>query len=202
MNLFIGWLRSKATLSSLSFRERAGLRVIECCFTSAWLYNNNKTPPTGNKSLAILLAIVLAIMADSVYAQAACSVSTSGLSFGEYDVFSLADNNSVGYLSVSCTGITESTNVAYEILLSRGFGAYALRTMMSESNPLAYNLYTQANYSIIWGDGSPGTSVIADSYGLGQNTISNQYPIYGRIPAGQNINIGSYRDILIVTVNY
>jgi hypothetical protein len=31
-------LRSKATLSSLSFRERAGVRVIECRFTSVWLY--------------------------------------------------------------------------------------------------------------------------------------------------------------------
>ena len=34
----IEWLRSKATLSSLSLRERAGVRVIECRFTSTWLY--------------------------------------------------------------------------------------------------------------------------------------------------------------------
>ena len=74
--------------------------------------------------------------------------------------------------------------------------------MVNEDKTLVYNLYTQANYAIIWGDGSPGTAVISDSYSVGQDTISNQYPIYGRIPAGQNSYIGSYIDILIVTVNY
>ena len=40
--MYIEWLRSKATLSSLSLRERAGVRVIECRFTSTWLYNHLK----------------------------------------------------------------------------------------------------------------------------------------------------------------
>ena len=165
------------------------------------LFNHQKTP-ARNKPFAILLAIVIVIKADFVYAQAVCSVSASGLSFGEYDVFSLADTDSVGYLNVSCYEVSESANIAYEILLSRGFGSYPLRMMVNEDKTLVYNLYTQANYAIIWGDGSPGTAVISDSYSVGQDTISNQYPIYGRIPAGQNYYIGSYRDILIVTVNY
>ena len=148
-----------------------------------------------------VVALLLCI-AGSVHAQATCSVSANGLSFGDYNVFAQHENDSVGNLSMSCTGLTESATVAYEIQLSRGSGAYVSRTLTSDNNVLVYNVYTQANHLFIWGDGSAGTAVLSDSYGLGLSTVSNNYPIYGRIPARQNVNVGSYSDTLMVSVIY
>jgi len=145
---------------------------------------------------------LLLCAAGSVHAEATCSVSSSGLSFGEYDVLSLHENYSIGNLSVSCTGLSETASVAYEIQLGRGSGTYGSRTLTSGGNVLAYNVYTQANHLFIWGDGSFGTAVLNDSYGLGLSTVSNNYPIYGRIPAGQNVSAGNYSDTLIMTINY
>ena len=145
---------------------------------------------------------LLLCAAGSVQAEATCSVSASGLSFGEYDVLSLHENHSVGNLSVSCTGLSETASVAYEIQLSRGSGAYGTRTLTSGDNVLAYNVYTQANHLFIWGDGSLGTAVLNDSYGLGLSTVSNNYPVYGRMPAGQSVSAGNYSDTLIMTIIY
>lgn len=153
-----------------------------------------------NRVFAAMLS--LGVPAGSVYADATCSVSTSGVSFGAYDVFSPGANDAAGNISVACTGLTESSTAAYDILLSTGGGSYASRLMASGSNPLTYNLYTNSSRSIVWGDGSAGTAVVSDGYGLGLTTVTNHYPIYGRIPAGQNAYVGNYSDTLVVTVNY
>jgi spore coat protein U-like protein len=155
--------------------------------------------------------LMLSIPAQPVYALLEnCTVSTSGVSFGAYDVFSPAANDATGDVSVACTGIGLAS---YTILLSTGSGSYASRLMSSGSHLLVYNLYVDPNRTIVWGDGSAGTQVINDSYlllpviqALGppqiRTTETRHYPVYGRIPARQNAYVGNYSDTLIVTVNY
>lgn len=156
----------------------------------------------NKRVFAVIRFLVLAALAGPASADVTCSVSSSGVSFGSYDVFSAVDNDAAGDIGVSCTGLTDNSTAAYEILLSTGGGSYVSRLMASESNYLAYNLYTNSSYSTIWGDNSTGTDVISDSYSLGLTTVTNNYSVYGRIPAGQNVLVGSYSDMLIVTVNY
>lgn len=144
----------------------------------------------------------LGVLTSSAYADATCSVNTSGVSFGDYDVFNPSDNDTTGNISVACAGLTESSTVAYDILISTGGGSYASRSMTSGGHVLTYNLYTNNSRSIVWGDGSAGTAKISDGYSLGLNTVTKDYFIYGRIPARQNAYVGSYSDTIIVTVNY
>jgi len=139
---------------------------------------------------ACLLACTLAIVTPAAYS-AGCSVSTSGLNFGNYDVFSTLDNEITGSIDVSCQAST-----TYSISLSSGFGTYASRSMTSGTNVLAYNLYIDPTRLTIWGDGSSGTSTVSGSGTTGSS------PVFGRIPARQNAFVGTYSDIVTVTVTF
>ena len=62
----------------------------------------------------------------------------------------------MGSVAVQCTiGILPSFQVA---LSTGGSGSYATRKMSNGTDTLSYNLYTDAGHTIIWGDGSGGTS--------------------------------------------
>jgi spore coat protein U-like protein len=137
-----------------------------------------------------LLACTLAVVAPAVYS-AGCSVSTSGLNFGNYDVFSTLDSEITGSINVSCQSST-----TYSISLSSGSGTYVSRSMTSGTNVLAYNLYIDPTRLTIWGDGSSGTATVSGSGTTGSS------PVYGRIPARQNAVIGAYSDILTVTITF
>jgi spore coat protein U-like protein len=64
---------------------------------------------------------------------------------------------------------------------------------------LNYNLFTNAARTTIWGDGTAGTSRV--SRNLRRNQPVN-LTVYGRIPAGQDVRIGSYSETLTVTITY
>lgn len=133
-----------------------------------------------------------------------CTVSASSVSFGTYDVFSSTDLDAAGNVRVSCSllGLT-SLLVNYDILLSTGTaGSYAPRKMYNGTYVLAYNLYTTSGRTTVWGDGTGGTSFINDGYLLGLFTVNRDYPVYGRLPAGQDVPAGFYSDTITVTVNY
>jgi spore coat protein U-like protein len=139
-----------------------------------------------------LLGIGL-MAAASLAHPAACAMSTTGLNFGNYDVFSTLNDDITGTVSVNCPSGT-----AYSISLSSGFGTFAARTMTSGTNLLNYNLYLDATRLTIWGDGSAGTGIVSGT-GTGAAVGS---PVYGRIPWGQNAFVGSYSDVVIVTVTF
>ncbi|BBA33301.1 spore coat U domain-containing protein [Methylocaldum marinum] len=63
-------------------------------------------------------------------------------------------------------------------------------------------MYTDSARSSIWGDGSAGTQTVSDGYLLGLLTVTRHYPVYGRIPADQNVSPGVYLDTIFVTVLY
>jgi spore coat protein U-like protein len=153
---------------------------------------------------AALLPVLLTLLSEPAHALLAeCSISTSGVSFGAYDVFSPAPLDGSGAISVSCTGLVASVLVSYELLLSPGgSGGYLSRTLSNGSGQLSYNLYTDSARTSVWGDGSSGTAKVSDGYLLGLFTVTKDYPVYGRIPALQNAAVGGYADTIVVTVNY
>jgi spore coat protein U-like protein len=120
--------------------------------------------------------------------------SVSDVNFGAYDVFSTAPNiNGVGSLSIRCTGGSSAI-----VKLSHGLShTFAPRTLRSGSNLLSYNLYTSATRSIVWGDGTGGTSVMS----VGKNHSDN-LDVFGSIPEGQDAAVGFYTDNIIVTINF
>ena len=140
----------------------------------------------------ILLACVLAVALPQAWS-ANCTVSTSGLNFGTYDVFSSLNDDVTATITVNCT-----KNKSYSIALSSGSGTFASRTLTSTGGVLAYNLFLDATHLTIWGDGSSGTSIFS-GMGTGANIGT---PVYGRIPARQNVRVGSYSDLITVTVTF
>lgn len=152
-----------------------------------------------------LLTMVLMLLPVSGWCECLlcnCSVSATGVAFGNYNQLDASPADAAGNVQVSC-GPLLGVTVSYDITLSTGGSAsYTPREMASGANQLQYNLYTTSGRSIVWGDGTAGTSVVSDSYLLGLLTTTRNYPVYGRIPAGQNSAAGAYADSITVTVIY
>lgn len=132
-----------------------------------------------------------------------CSVSATSASFGAYNTASLLPLDGVGNVRVACSTPLVNVLVSYTILLSPGgAGSYGNRRLENGGSQLAYNLYTDFTRLFVWGDGSGGTATVSDGYLLMILNQYRDYPVYGRIPAGQNVAAGRYTDTIQVTVNY
>ena len=129
-------------------------------------------------------------------AQAACSLSGAAIAFGNYDPISLTPLDTAGSVVYRCA--QQDHNIT--ITLSRGGGtSFTTRRMVKGTEQLFYNLYRDAARTAIWGDGTGGTQ----SFFIGNPQANNtdlSVPIFGRIPAGQNVSVGSYSDTITVTL--
>lgn len=82
-------------------------------------------------------------------------------------------------------------------------GTFTTELMASGIQQLDYIIYTDNSYAQAWGDGMAGTAVKSDSYTLTTSWTSRSYPMYGRIPAGQNRVVpGVYGSNITVTLAY
>jgi spore coat protein U-like protein len=149
-------------------------------------------------------ALALALLPFSAQAISVCTVTTIGAQLGNYIFSNTSPTHVTGNVAVSCLLVgVFSVQVSYSISLSTGSNtSYAPRKMTSVANWLQYNLYTDENHTTIWGDGTPGTSTVSDSYLLGILPTVRNYAVYGQIPSGQNVPVGIYLDTIAVTVNY
>jgi spore coat protein U-like protein len=139
-----------------------------------------------------LLAFLLTFRVSVAHA-AGCTVSSSGLNFGNYDVFSSINDDITGTINVNCTSGT-----GYSIGLSSGSGTFGMRTLQNGASLLIYNLYIDPTRLTIWGDGTGGTSMV-NGTGTGANVGLS---VYGRIPASQNALVGTYGDLITITVTF
>lgn len=127
---------------------------------------------------------------------ATCTIAANDLSFGDYDPAALAPNDANSTISVKCTSGTP-----YNVGLNAGNGSGATVTDRKMTGPngatLNYGLYQDAARTTNWGntvgtDTEPGTGTGA----------SQSLTVYGRIPAGQFVQAGSYTDIITATITY
>lgn len=166
---------------------------------------------TGWKIIAaICLFSLLGSVGASRSASAACilctcTASAQAASFGTYDPNASGSDDTVGQVTVSCSTLsTGKQTVAYQINLSAGGGGnVATRRMSSGVNKLTYNFYIDNARQRIWGDGTGSSSVVSDSGSIALlGGLTRNYPVYARIPAGQNVRAGIYTDTITVTVIY
>lgn len=131
------------------------------------------------------------MLAAAAPATAACSVSPQGVSFGSYDTLSSTALDGAGNINVTC-----DLSASFTVSLSTGgSGTFDPRRMAAGTDYLNYNLYTDAARLLIWGDGTTAGNVSS----TGTNV---DLPVYGRIPALQNVPANSYTDSITVTVSY
>jgi spore coat protein U domain-containing protein, fimbrial subunit CupE1/2/3/6 len=144
--------------------------------------------------LALLVA-VLSVLACAGRADAACTISTTPISFAAYNVFTTSATAANGTITYRCSNNDHNITVA---ISTGSSGAFSNRTLKKGTENLTYNLYLDAAFTSIWGDGSGGTV----SYHIGNppNGVDVNLTVYGRVPALQDVSAGSYTDTVIATV--
>ncbi|HXE80604.1 MAG TPA: spore coat U domain-containing protein [Vicinamibacterales bacterium] len=130
--------------------------------------------------------------------EAACTVSATGVSFGSYDILSPTPDDSTGSIVILCSPGDKNIQVS---LSTGSSGTYTARTLVNGSDVLLYNLYSDAARTVVWGDGTGGTSVLLIPNWTGGRKPKT-YVIYGRMPAQQNAAAGTYADSIVVTVDF
>lgn len=151
-------------------------------------------------ALALLLACVPVQAGD-------CTISVVPVSFGDYDPITQTQPvDATGSITADCTPDRneKAFGVFVTIALGTGFGSYAARMMRSGTALLQYNLFTDAPRTTVWGDGSGGTGRMSGEVGGNRTGQPNPrtFPVFGRIPAGQDPAAGVYGDTVTVTVTF
>jgi len=131
-------------------------------------------------------------------ATAACSVSTTPVNFGSYNVLSQAALDAASGITVNCD---ESPPPTVEISIgpSPHSGVFDPRKMKlaGGSELISYNLFIDSARTQIWGNGSGSTFTLTKKVLKNQPWIST---VYGRIPPKQDVSIGTYNETLTVTI--
>jgi len=155
--------------------------------------------------LLLVLAVAFGWFGAAPLAQAACSVTSSGVAFGVYNPTSPSPLTGTGQVAVTCTDYLVSVQVDLD---DGGAGGFANRYMNSGAEKMFYNLYTDSGYTTIFGDGTGGTSDVTCLTGWvsggcsGIFSLTATQRIYAQVPAGQNIAVGSYSDTIRVTITF
>jgi spore coat protein U-like protein len=159
--------------------------------------------------------LLLAIASAAARAGApTCTMSTNGLAFGNYDPTSgtaLTANGSIGFTcTYTGTGFTATLSIS-----TGNSGSYTNRTLNFGTQSLNYNIYVNAADTEIFGGGT-GNGVNGTYYyylcyaggtvfcagGSGQSGTQYIAPMYGLLPAQQDVSAGLYTDTIIATITY
>jgi spore coat protein U-like protein len=124
------------------------------------------------------------------------------LNFGAYTPAS-GNRDATSTIGVRCTN-----GVPFQIALSGGgSGSVANRQMTSATVPtekLAYQLYTDAARTIVWGDGT-GSTAVATGTGGGFLALRS-FTVYGRVPDSTSNQsaapLNNYQDAVTIVVTY
>jgi len=151
--------------------------------------------------------VLLITIAQVASAAVSCTVSATGPAFGTYNPLNPSPTLANGSVTATCTLISGGTTTV-NLVSSYGAGnsnSFATRKMLSGTNVLNYNLYFDAAFTQIRGDGTGGSQTGSASLTLTTSSRTQSVPastIYGRIPAGQDVAAGNYSDTIVVTVTY
>lgn len=154
-------------------------------------------PHPNNKLLCgiclVGVAITAAAPASAQIKVPSCTVSATSVAFGTYNGRSGVSLDGVGTVSVNCSNYFGSG--ATLAIGTGGSGSYASRRVAAGANSILYNLYTSTARTTVWGDGTSGTATVPAA-------SATTYTVYGRIPANQKVPVGSYSDVVVVTLVY
>lgn len=126
---------------------------------------------------------------------AACNVTASDLAFGSYIGAAATPGRGEGSILLQC-----SPGQGAEVSLDAGStpGATASQRQMlsaTGSARLDYGLYQDAGRLVNWGE-TPGV----DTLEVLTTGEPQALPVYGQVPAGQNVPAGTYGDVVTVRV--
>jgi len=164
-------------------------------------------PGLVTRPVLLLLGLALSVgMMPAAAASWTCSVSATGPNFGVYNPFAAPPDEANGTVIANCTLLSgNAATVTLTDSFSTGSsGTYANRTLLSGANVLNYNLYYDAAYTEIRGDGTGGSQTGSATLNLtkANPTQTASGTIYGKLNAGQNVAPGTYTDTIVVTITF
>jgi len=147
----------------------------------------------------LTLCLILAATESHAGPPSICTGTTTSVNFGAYDIFAAAQTASTGTITIICTMTVNPATIT--IGASANSGVFIPRQMIKSGGTelLNYNLFIDPSYLTVWGDGTQGTSSWVGK--IQQKNFSYNIPVYGSIPAGQDVSAGIYTDTLVVTVS-
>lgn len=149
----------------------------------------------------LIILIIFSVLLPSNGYSFKCSVTSTPVSFGNYDVFSTAPLDSTGIIAISCSNPEKKPMPVTVSISSGGSGSFNPRQMQfaGGADRMNYYLFIDPSKTTIWGDSTGGTSTFTDT--IVRDATLNA-TIYGRIPAKQDLRAGAYSDSLLVTVTW
>ncbi len=142
-------------------------------------------------------AVVILLASPARVDASQCSISTTQVIFGTYNVFSASPVDSTGTVSYRCNGNVQGLLIT----ITKGHsGTFQPRTLTKGLEKLSYNLFRDAARTSIWGDFTGGTSAFIDLDPPKNENVS--LTVYGRVPPAQDISAGAYSDTVTVEVNF
>ena len=146
-----------------------------------------------------------------------CKISTTDVVFGSYDpvvtnLSTALNAPSPGTLVVTCTKNSSGVTLALNMGVNSTGGT--VRRMKETAGALMFLTYqlfkpsattpsAACSYpgSTIWGDGTTGT-VFTPSGTTWGNASAQTFNVCGTVSAGQDVEQGSYADVITATVNF
>ena len=130
-----------------------------------------------------------------------CTVTATDLDFGAYDPVVA---NKTTPLDVSTTVRVLCTKGSTGVTVGLNLGTHAAagnRFMSNGTDSLQYELYSDSAGGTIWGNSGAGLVAwpVFGPIGAGTGT---PHTVFGRVPAGQDVSVGSYSDLITATVNF
>lgn len=155
--------------------------------------------PRARSWRAALASVALLAAPAARSAITSCTVTATTVAFGTYTPLTASPLTSAGTITIACSGISGRNTITID--LSPGAsGNYATRTLTSGVPTLNYNLYLDAAYTQIWGNGTGGSA--EGSARIRRRAPNASLTIYGAVAASQDPAPGNYTDTITVTVNY
>jgi spore coat protein U-like protein len=144
-----------------------------------------------------IISATIALLTSDASAQS-CNVRLLRyIDFGIYDTLALGNLDTTGSIRVQCQ--RQKSIPSYTVTIGADSrGSFSPRQMSNGADRLDYNLYLDSGYSTIWGDGTSGTSLVT----VAPAEANATFIVYGRSPLGQDVSMGIYSDVVIVTVEF
>jgi spore coat protein U-like protein len=125
-----------------------------------------------------------------------CNMTANNIAFGPYDP--VVANKSAHLERIDIVSMQCTPGTAVRMELDNGQHASGGQRAMTgpPNGRLSYEIYRSNNHNVRFGTGADAQDKVAGSNGrLG-------FWMYSRLPAGQNMPVGSYSDTVLVTITY
>ena len=153
-------------------------------------------PVSGRRATSLAALAMMAWGADASAQQLSCAVIAPSMDFGTYLPMSPTPVDLRGRLRIKCDG---RGMAVLRVTMGPGRSGNALeRHMTTPGDTLRYNIFLDAARTVVWGDGTGGTSELRKL--VPGNRRNFNEAVYGRVYANQDPDPGVYSDDLVVTV--